>query len=157
MATVATEVVFEDESVRELLEGLIMRTKEFKERDRKIIGILSSVVYRDIIQHFDRQESSEGPWPKWSASYTKFMSSIGKGGNKLLQDSGRLRQAFQPVSVRKTNEGLLWFNNAKTASGFPYANAHNEGGKRLPKREFMWISDSALSEMEEQLLNFIAS
>lgn len=47
------------------------------------------------------------------------MKELGKGGNKILQDSGRLRNSFKPQNYRSVSEGILWFNNAQTKSGFP--------------------------------------
>lgn len=153
----SSQVVFDDIEVRKMIEGLITRAGQVRKKDQAIIGILSSIVYRDIMQHFDQQLGEDDPWPQWSPRYRAFMEKIGKGGNRILQDSGRLRQSFQPTNVRPTEAGLLWFNNAKTAKGFPYAAAHDEGGRRLPQRQFMWLSREALDDIEEQIIKFIES
>ena len=153
----ASEVVFDSAEVRQMIDGLVKRFDQFQKRDKVVIGILSAVVYRDIMAHFDEQRGEDDPWPQWSPRYRRFMEKIGKGGNRILQDSGRLRQSFQPTNVRPVSPGLLWFNNAKTAGGFPYAAAHDEGGKRLPKRDFMWLSREALDDIEEQIIKFIES
>lgn len=116
---------------------------------------MSAIVFRDIIQHFERQEGDGGPWKAWSPRYAKFMASIGRSNNKILQFSGRLRQSFQPTNVRTSAEGITWFNPAKTSKGFPYAAAHDEGGPTLPQRRFMWLSGGALSDIETQILKFL--
>lgn len=153
----SAEIVIDDAEVRKFLAGVSKRADQISKKDKAVIGLLSAIVYRDVIQHFEREEGPEGAWNGWSPSYTKFMASIGRSGNKKLQFSGRLRQAFQPTNVRTTAEGIAWFNPAKTAKGFPYAAAHDEGGGRLPQRRFMWLSGEAFSDIESQILKFLES
>lgn len=151
------EIVLDSKEAVAWLKDLTARVDAITEHDKKVIGLLSSIVYRDIIDHFSTQSGPGGPWRGWSDSYKKFMSSIGKGGNRLLQDTGRLRNSFKPSNVRSTSEGILWFNDAKTSKGFPYAFAHDEGGPLLPQRQFMWLSDSGISAIEDQIVRFLES
>lgn len=151
----ATEVELQDEEVRQFIKNLQTRTKRVKGADAKYIGLLSAIVYADVIRHFEEQQGSQGPWEKWSDSYTEYMKEQGKGGNKILQDTGKLRNNFKPQKVRSTNAGILWFNDAKTKKGFPYAAAHQDGGSRLPKRDFMWLSNDAIDKIAVQTLQFI--
>lgn len=123
--------------------------------DMKLLSLFSAVVYRDVITHFREEEGPDGPWAAWSEAYDARMRARGRGGNKILQDSGHLRQAFQPSSVRSAKEGLVWFNNATTRAGFPYAFAHDEGGGQLPQREFMWLSDAAMDKIAEVGANYL--
>lgn len=151
-----TEVVFDDAAVRKFLSGVTSRSEKISQKQHQdVIDIMGAVVFKDVIQHFEREEGPDGRWTGWSPSYAAFMASIGRSGNQILQFSGRLRNSFQPTNVRRTSDGLAWFNNAKTASGFPYAAAHNEGGARLPARKFMWLSDEALSSLEGQILKYL--
>jgi len=76
---------------------------------------------------------------------------MGKGLNKKLQDTGNLRQRFTPSSFRATATDIVWFNNAKTAKGFPYA-AHHD---KPDQRPFMWLSDDALERVALYGLNYI--
>lgn len=154
MADVAV-AEFDNEEVRDFLESMQTRLKKVQGADKKYVGLLSAIVYSDVINHFQTQKGSEGPWKTWSKSYKDYMQKIGKGGNLILQDSGRLRNTFLPTSNRKTSAGILWFNNAKTAGGFPYAAAHDEGGPKLPKRDFMWLSDEAMEKVSVQTLQFM--
>jgi hypothetical protein len=113
-------------------------------------------VFQDINQHFERQEGSKGPWEKWSASYAKYMQSIGRGGNKILQYSGKLRQNFKPTDFKSVSNGILWFNDARTKDGYPYAAGHDKGtaaGKK--QRDFMWLSDKAMDKISQQTLQFM--
>jgi phage gpG-like protein len=118
-------------------------------------NLLSTVVFRDIVDHFQQEEGPDGPWAAWAFAYFMHLRRIGKGGNKILQDSGRLRMAFTPASWRSVTGGILWYNPAKTKSGFPYAKAHDDGGSVLPQRQFMWLSDSARENLAEMTLQFI--
>lgn len=151
----ATEVTFENKEVMDFLNNLDKKLKDIDDGAKKYTTLLSSIVYRDINEHFENEEGSEGKWEQWSLYYAIKMKKIGKGGNKILQDTGRLRNSFKPMNVKRTSEGFLWFNNAKTKSGFPYAFAHNEGGEKLPKRDFMWLSNEAQEKISIQTLQFM--
>lgn len=151
----SAEVTFEDQEIKEFLLNLETRLADIENGKAKYLGLLSAIVYRDIMHHFEKEEGSEGPWAPWSFLYAKEMVKKNKGGNKILQDSGRLRQTFLPTNVRSASRGISWFNNATTESGFQYAYAHNEGGPRLPKRDFMWASDKAQDDIAYQTLQFM--
>lgn len=165
---------FESEEIKRFLKNLNTKVKTIK---TKYVGLLSAIVYKDIIRHFEQQEGSKGPWKKWSKSYQDaingkiaFRKSNGRTfafdpsesgikpprkPGKILQDTGHLRQSFKAKNARISGDGILWFNNAKTKSGFPYAAAHDKGGDRLPKRDFMWLSDGAMNAVAYQTLEFI--
>lgn len=146
---------FDDKEVREFLNQIDSRLKNIKGGKKEYTGLLSAIVYGDIIKHFESEQGSDGPWAKWSQFYKEKMDAEGKGGNKILQDTGRLRNNFKPSKVRRVNQGFLWFNDAQTKSGFPYAAAHDVGGSQLPKRDFMWLSEDAMKKIETQTLQFI--
>jgi hypothetical protein len=148
----ATEVMFDDQRAREFLEGIAKRAKD-PEKIPKIGFVLGAVVFQDVMDHFKDEKGPDGNWAPWSKIYKEHMNKIGRGGNKILQWTGRLRQNFMPKDVRNTTQGLLWFNNAKTKSGFPYAFAHDEGGGKLPARAFMWASDKAVEKMASIVLD----
>lgn len=146
---------FEDKEVKKFLRNMDSNLKKIKDGESKFKGILSAIVYKDVTRHFEKEEGSDEMWAPWSDIYSDRMKEAGKGGNKILQDSGKLRNSFKPTNVRKTGAGLLWFNNAKTKGGFPYAAAHDEGGPRLPKRDFMWLSQESFDDIAKQTLNFM--
>jgi phage gpG-like protein len=151
--------IFDDAAARRMLERLNKRIKEVEGGGKIFLDLASAMVFRDLVQHFEQEKGSEGPWKAWSDFYAQKMERLGKGGNKILQDSGRLRQGLIPIqsgrNVRKVPEGILWFNPAKTKGGFPYALAHDEGGEKLPKRDFMWLSASARENIAQKTLAFI--
>lgn len=150
------EVAIQDEKAQAALQKLMDRVKEVGDGGRKIAGAFSAIIFRDIMSHFERGEGPDAkPWEKWSDVYQKHMEKIGKSGNRILQDTGHLRQAFLPTNYRKVGEGILWFNPAKTKGGFPYAYAHNEGGPKLPARTFMWTSDDASEKLAQVTLDFV--
>lgn len=148
------EFVFDDEDSRKMLQKIIDNLAGIKNGDQKFQGLMGAVVFRDIMDHFSDEAGESGAWPSWSKSYQTYMERIGRGGNKKLQFTGRLRQSFVPTNVRKLSEGYLWFDNAKTAKGFPYAQAHDEGGPKLPQRQFMWLSDKGAENLCQQMLAF---
>jgi phage gpG-like protein len=147
----------DDQMARQWMARLISAIGKTQAGSADYANLLSTVVFRDVIDHFQAEEGSDGPWTAWSDVYARHMQSIGKAGNKILQNSGRLKQAFTPASWRSVTGGILWYNPAKTKSGFPYAKAHDEGGPVLPKRDFMWLSDDARERLAGLTLQFILS
>lgn len=142
-------VVIDDKEVREMLSNLIKNVGKISEKAKEYVGLLSSVVFRDLIRHFENQEGPDGKWKPWSPRYANYMAKIGKSGNLILTDTGRLRQGWQPTRYRIVNEGVIWFNPVS------YGKKHNEGIAPFPKRQFAWISKDASDEMERQTLKFV--
>lgn len=147
---------FDDKEVREFLAQLDERLKDIADGKKKYAGLLSAIVFQDVSNHFQQETGSEGKWAAWSNSYRKAMEAAGRGNNKILQYSGRLRQNFKPTDYRVQNKGILWFNDAQTKGGYPYAAGHDKGtaagGK---KRDFMYLSDKAMDKIGEQTLQFM--
>ena len=86
------------------------------------------------------------------------MRRIGKQGNNILRDERRLERTFTAhgeTSWRGVAGGIVFFNNAKTKNGFPYAAAHNVGGPKLPKRRFMWLSAQGRKDIMRDTMKFI--
>ncbi len=156
MAESAIEIEFDSGKVQEFLKTLLQRQEQIQRKDRAFVDTISIFVFQDIINHFEKESGPNGKWKAWSKTYAEHMESIGKGGNKILQDSGRLRQSFTPGQWRMRPAGIEWYNPAKTKSGFPYAAAHDEGGGKLPQRRFMWLGDRALEKISQTTAAFMA-
>lgn len=181
----ADYVFIDDREIREKLgkklEKMQERINAVKggKKEKAFHGAVSAVVFGDIERHFEKEQGESGRWQPWSKSYqeaidgkaiyrtinnmvvrmeTKNMENPPPPPRKpgmILQDSSKLRQNFLPANYRIEPRGILWYNNAKTSKGFPYAFAHNEGGKKLPKRDFMWLSSAALELISEATLDYI--
>lgn len=175
---------FENEEVKGFIDGIAKNVKNVSLYHKKYITLISAVVYRDVIDHFSKERGSQGPWQLWSKKYAelrlgafkeKKMSAfnrIGKaktgaakkkarekynsiGTPKILQLTGKLRQNFAPTNWKSSLKGVYWYNNAKTKGGFGYAQAHDEGAGKLPKRDFMWLSEKALTDITNNTLGFL--
>lgn len=156
MATSA-QITFDSKDLKDALKKLEKRWKSIASR-QEFGGIISATVFQDIMDHFAKEEGPEGAWADWSKTYAEHLKRIGRGGNKKLQFSGRMRQSFMPSSWRGTTDGILFFNKAQTKGGFPYAQAHDEGGSkknRPPARPFMWLSDKAMGNVIERTLAWL--
>jgi len=145
------EARLDDRRLKKFLKNIDKKIKAKK----AISKAASPIVFRDVVKHFEQERGEKDKWPAWSTAYQKHMERIGKAGNKILQDTGRLRQSFLPSNARIGRDFLLWFNPAKVVGGFPYAAAHDIGGTQLPKRKFMWISKDALDDIATATLKVI--
>ena len=92
--------------------------------------------YRDIIQHFQREE---GPQAKWAG--LKFR----KG--RILQDTGRLR-----TSIMFNMSG----NTGYIGTNVLYAATHQFGRDNIPARPFLWFTDRAKKSIEKEFLTYVA-
>lgn len=139
----------------EIKEWLAQLDTNLKAKD-KVASAFGAIIYGDIMQHFSQQMEETGKWQAWSDSYAAFMKRIGKSGNKILQDNGNLRQGVKPANYRFVEDGIMWYNDAQTEGGFPYAYAHDNldgGRKQLPRRGFMWVSPNKLNVLAKALLD----
>lgn len=152
---IQTEAIFDSAKVQEFLSNLSSRLRDVKDGEKKYIGLLSAIVFKDVHSHFKSGQGSNGPWQRWSDGHRKQMAKRGRSESNMLQDSMRLFNNFKMTNVRTSEAGPVWFNDAKTKSGFAYAYAHNEGGTQLPKRDFMWLSDQAEEKIGVQTLQFM--
>jgi len=153
--TASFELKFQSEKAKKFMDDIVKGVSGVEAKSKPFMDTLSAIVFSDIIDHFENEKGPNGKWKMWSRFYAERMARTGKGGNKILQDSGRLKGAFKPSNMRRQRDGILWFNNAKTSKGFPYASAHDEGGPKLPQRQFMWLSDKAISNIESATLKFV--
>ena len=152
----AQEVAIHDEKAQKMLTKAMAKVKEVGDGGRAFAMALGAVIFSDIMDHFEKAEGPSGRWHPWSAMYAAHMQKIGKGGNKLLQDTGTMRQAFFPHNFRKVGEGILWFNPAKTKQGFAYAAHHNqEAENENARRIFMFTSDDASERIADVTLKFV--
>lgn len=145
---------FDSAIVNDFFKNIKTKLSQVKNGQKKYLGLLSAIVFKDVIEHFSKQEGSDGSWKTWSPTYKAAMERRGKGGNKILVDTGRLRNTFKPTNMKNSEGGFLWYNNAQV-NGFPYAAAHDEGDGKLPKRDFMWLSNNAMDDISEQTLQFM--
>jgi len=150
------EASFDDKEVKKFFKNLDKKLSEVKDGKKKYVGLLSAIVYGDVMDHFEQEKGEKGAWPAWSSIYAEHMKRRGDANGKILQRSpARLKQNFKPESYKIKSKGFNWFNDAKTKSNFPYAWGHNEGDGKLPQRDFMWLSDKAMEKASVQTLQFM--
>lgn len=156
MADSAIDLQFDSKQAEAFLKRLKRNQEAIEKKDQAFVDTISIFVFQDIINHFEKEQGPKGKWKAWSKVYAEHMEALGKGGNKILQDSGRLRQSFTPGQWRARPAGIEWYNPAKTKKGFPYAAAHDEGGGRLPQRKFMWLGSGAMEKIAKATVAFLA-
>jgi phage gpG-like protein len=108
--------------------------------------------FQDIIDHFRRESGPRGRWkrrkPSTQKSYERRKKTDSRYSptNKLLQLTGNLRKSLLPEGgslKRRGKFGIMLFTDIK------YAGKHNKGdrARRIPRREFMWLSNRAARKM----------
>lgn len=147
--------VLKSAALKKFLKSVSNKSKKVEQGRKDYASMISPIVYKDIIDHFQEERGPKGAWEKWSDSYKDAMMAKGKVNNKILQDTGRLRGGITPTNYKSIGAGILWFNPQKTKSGFPYAAAHDEGHGRLPRRQFMWLSNNAMKLIRKATFSYI--
>lgn len=155
MADQAIDLVFDSAAAQAFLDGIKKRHDDIiNNRSAFVDNVIGIFVFQDIMSHFEKEQGPTGPWKQWSASWAKW--SADHGYSQILQKSGKLRQSFIPGNWRSKPDGIEWFNPARTKTGFPYAYAHDTGGPKLPKRSFMWLSQTAMDKISAATAAFLA-
>lgn len=147
-------IAFNDKKARKFLKKLVKRGDDAGEHKKDYIKLISALVFKDYITHFEEEKGPQGKWKSWSPGYS--IIATARGQRQILQDTGRLRNSFKPTNFTTSKQGIVWFNDAKTKNGFPYAFAHNEGGPKLPRRRFMYLSKAAQKDLIKFTLRFMA-
>ena len=152
----STFAKFEKKKV-ERFQKLIEKNLRFQKGNTKVWAIMGAIALQDVDDHFEKERGPFGKWQRWSDSYISHMIKTGKVANKVLQDGGRLRNSvLRGDDPRRISKGILLFNPAKVKGGFPYAKAHNLGGRKLPQREFMWLSLKAMNKIAKFTARYMA-
>jgi phage gpG-like protein len=103
--------------------------------------------YKECINHFEKEEGPDGKWkPLAPVTIARRRQGKGTGGNKILQDTGRLRSS---ILFRGLRDSAIVFTN------LIYGSTHQEGYKKIPQRKFLWLADGFLKDMADKFAQFI--
>lgn len=119
--------------------------------------VVATVGLRDVSDHFRNKTGPMGSWPARSRATQAKYQRIKEGkedppegtqrgwfspNNQLLVLSGALRQGFLPSNIRKSSDAVTLFNPVE------YAGKHDRG-EGVTQRQFMWLSNSAMDNIEK--------
>lgn len=139
--SVKAEVTFEASRVLAMLSGFGDKTRWL----RALKSVVAVFLFKDVIDHFRKEEGPDGKWPDLNKSYAKWKQ--GKGKTKKLILTGNLRQNFLPTNVRSHNVNSVAFFNPVNYGG------QHDRGEGVPQRQFMWISNRAQDLMDRALVD----
>ena len=152
--------------VAALVEDIARRTGNL----RPLWMRLSILGFKDVIDHFSKEEGRSGAWAQLSP-FTLAARKKGKHperGIKILQDSGHLRLSVHPTTPNKDQEIVFEANRVILRTNVIYASTHEYGRGALssiktrqtmpaiPKRSFMWVSKNARGGMQTAAEKWIA-
>jgi len=138
--------------------GAIAIKKNFQDMQTRaknpktVMGIIGAKAYKDVINSFRIEENDDGSkWYKFKDPKTEKRISrrpTKRGGTKLLQDTGLLRESIRWEST------ALW---AKVFTRRKYAKWHENGTRNIPARSFMWVNDRLRLKFAKDLLEYITN
>lgn len=131
----------------------------FRDKTALLKAAFSIAGFRDIQDHFKQESGPDGNWKarKESTQLAYFRKSKYDArynpSNKLLQLTGNLRQS---VMSSRADIKPMGPNAIQVFAGANYSNVHDSGGNKMPQRKFMWLSKTALDQMNEIILKRLA-
>lgn len=135
--------------------GLDVVKKRFKgmqdkaKNPRHAMDVIGAKAWKDVINSFAIEENEDGSkWAKFKDPKTGKRISrrpTKRGGTKLLQDTGRLRNSIRWIA-----------NNieARVFTKVKYAKYHDKGDGAM-HRSFMWVNAKLRLQFMKDLLNYI--
>lgn len=109
------------------------------------------ICFAGIHENFDTESSSiNGPWPPRKDDLP----------HPILQETGALRKAATgqgPGHITSwENDGfIIGVDTGVNLGGIPAAQIHNEGGSRMPQREFITPGRTYLDDAEDVIADWI--
>lgn len=128
----------------------------FKDKPSLLRAAFVLAGFRDIQDHFKKESGPKGRWEPRKASTQESYARRNRydarynPSNKLLQLTGSLRQSILASSALMQTENP---NSIRVFAASSYGGKHDRGGKNTPKREFMWLSKTALDSMNQMILD----
>lgn len=120
--------------------------KKLKGSERKILTILGNMAKNHFLEGFRKgggqTDASLGGWKE-----RKNPGSRQNRGRALLVKTGNMRDNIKVTSVTSSEARV-------TVKDIPYAIYHNEGTRRLPKREFIGRSKELEKELEKRITKY---
>ena|SRR3990167_8042860 len=104
-------------------------------------------MHGNAVKHFQDQRGPNGPWAPWAAS-TVARREAGRGGNKILMDTGLLRAS------------MLWQGHETDARIYTetvYAATHQYGDstRHIPARPFLWIDEPTKEKIKDDFIPWL--
>jgi phage gpG-like protein len=123
-----------------------------------MMAVAREFLIEDMQDRFDREVDLNGvPWPPRNPQYLKQLNKTGYKGRKILQKDYHLIEAVTDRDSYKVTAKTLSINTR----GWPvYWHAHNVGstvgrGKKLPKREFLGMSEAIAFDLIEAFDDYV--
>lgn len=137
-------VTVDDKSLQKRLAEIGKRAKDCSQFTKTA----SIRMHGDVMKHFQTESAPDGKWHRWSAKYAAARAR-GRGGNKILQDTGQLRGSIGFSNTSKT---------ASVGTNLVYAPTHQYGdsARNIPKREFLWVSPALFQDIAVRFTKFIS-
>lgn len=120
----------------------------------------ATIMELDILQHFTDKMSSDGTsWPAVSDLYAARKEEAGRNPNNILVYDGTLRRSISLGKRTDTHKAVVGTNVIYSAVHNFGLTIRGRGGVsiKMPKREFMWIGETAQERLRQVVLAYLAT
>ncbi|MDY6888138.1 MAG: phage virion morphogenesis protein [Pseudomonadota bacterium] len=107
-----------------------------------VMKIIAAKAWREVIENFDKQQTPDGKkWKGWKYKGKRVnYRPYGKGGSKLLEDTGTLKASTRHKALENT---AIIYNNKE------YANYQNK------MRKFLGLGDEKVRMLRKLFLSWV--
>lgn len=148
MGQIRVQVEVHIDEVDDLIDGMRERITDVKPAFRWAHQQLK----RTFADNFTSQGLDVGGWAPLSAEYASWKLARYPGAPTLVR-SGRLFRSVAELSDPLVNK--IDKLSATFGTGVPYAQFHQTGTSKMPKREIVFINQTFLNDLAEKMANYI--
>ena len=166
MAKNAT-IEFDDKDWKKFFWNMGSRLKDLTAILKRLYGTMG---YKDILDHFKKEEGPEGKWKPRSQFTQERYEAIRRGAaeppegiarsafnpsNRLLQMTGAMRSSILGHNSRTLDSRtiLVWANDPKSGK---HDRGVDTGFPKIPARPFMWLSNSMKQKIARGAAEYLA-
>jgi len=116
-----------------------------RKANKKIAFLIEQDIKRNIFS--DQVDSKGVPWPKLKR---KRKAGSRFANDELLRDTGRL---FNSIAADFSKREVTVGTDVRARNGYNYAEAHQFGTDKIPKREFLFLRDGLVDDIFDIIFN----
>ena len=152
-------IEFEDEEVERLLSTILKRVKNPGKLMRNIERYVKAVTMKMFRGARPDTKGVRGQiWKKLAPSTIASKAQKRKNGKSIavhrpLVETGKLRDSLRVL--RRSKLGFIFGTRVRSKDNFPYPGMHQVGGRNLPKRKFLFLTNQDLQQIVKMTIDHI--
>jgi phage gpG-like protein len=148
MARIRIDIEVRAEDVQQMVDDIMDRMTDM----RPVFRWAQLQLRKSFAENFTSNGLEVGGWAPLSAEYASWKATRYPGVPPMVR-SGKLFRSLAELSDPQVNE--INKLSARFGTAVPYAEFHQMGTSKMPKREVVFIPRLFLNDMAEKMANYI--